>query len=274
MVRYTKVELQFENGEIWKSEIDQGGYNNIIMDFDDLSEKKYNKIEYITIKDDLGSIPCPLPKNLTHIEFYRCPEYCRFKQGLPKTLTVLNIEDCGLCELPELPPKLTFLNCNNNYLKTIPELPNKLQDLHCRNNRIVSLPKLPKSLIFMDCSNNKIRILPELSDKLMNSYSGYRTVLWTYNNILEEIPRPYDLHFYEYILSYTLPKNLLGQLNGPIRRKIITEYNSDIIAYVRDNLKNKANNIGEWFLDCKYNPKYAYCRRKLKRDYNEAFSFE
>lgn len=274
MGRYTDIELRFENGENWESEVDKAGYDNIIMDFDELDEKKYNKIEYLTIKRDLGNMPCPLPKNLIYIEFYKCFNYNIFKQGLPNTLTVLNIEDCQLLELPELPPKLTFLNCRNNFLKIVPELPKTLQDLHCRNNRIVSLPKLPDSLIFLDCSNNKIRILPEISDRLMRGFRGTRQVLFIYGNPLEEIPRPYDLDFYAYSHGYNFSINLLRGLSGPIKDKIVDNYGIDIKNYVKDNLKRKVNFIGEWFLDCKYNPKYAYCRRQLKRDYDEAFSSE
>ena len=32
-----------------------------------------------------------------------------------------------------------------------------------------------------------------------------------------------------------------------------------------------SNKIGEWFLECKYNPKYKYCRDRVDKEYNELF---
>ena len=35
--------------------------------------------------------------------------------------------------------------------------------------------------------------------------------------------------------------------------------------------KMAVSKIENWFLECKFNPKYAYCRRRLMREYNEIF---
>jgi hypothetical protein len=32
-----------------------------------------------------------------------------------------------------------------------------------------------------------------------------------------------------------------------------------------------SNKIGEWFLDCKYDPKYLYCRKRLMKEYGELY---
>jgi len=32
------------------------------------------------------------------------------------------------------------------------------------------------------------------------------------------------------------------------------------------------NKIGNWFLDCKYNPKYSYCRKRLMKEYEELYN--
>ena len=29
--------------------------------------------------------------------------------------------------------------------------------------------------------------------------------------------------------------------------------------------------IGEWFLECKYNPKYKYCKDRLIKEYEELY---
>ena len=33
-----------------------------------------------------------------------------------------------------------------------------------------------------------------------------------------------------------------------------------------------ANKIGNWYLDCKYNPKYKYCRIRLMKEYEELYT--
>ncbi len=32
-----------------------------------------------------------------------------------------------------------------------------------------------------------------------------------------------------------------------------------------------ANKIGNWFLECKYNPQYKYCQNRLNSEYDELY---
>ena len=36
-------------------------------------------------------------------------------------------------------------------------------------------------------------------------------------------------------------------------------------------MKVFANKIGDWYLECKYNPKYKYCKDRINKEYEEAF---
>ena len=36
--------------------------------------------------------------------------------------------------------------------------------------------------------------------------------------------------------------------------------------------KVPSNIIGTWFLDCKYNPKYKYCKDRLNEEYDSLYS--
>ena len=40
--------------------------------------------------------------------------------------------------------------------------------------------------------------------------------------------------------------------------------------YYKEN-QTFANKIGEWFLECKYNPKYKYCRDRVDKEYDKLF---
>ena len=71
-------------------------------------------------------------------------------------------------------------------------------------------------------------------------------------------------------------------LNNIILVYLIEEYrydNNPIYDYIKDKFggnlelyhkecKIFANKIGEWFLECKYNPKYKYCKDMINKDYD------
>jgi len=51
-------------------------------------------------------------------------------------------------------------------------------------------------------------------------------------------------------------------------------YNDTIYKFnklIHKQHKIYAKKIEIWFLECKYNPKYKYCRERLKREYDETF---
>ena len=129
---------------------------------------------------------------------------------------------------------IDYIDCSHNWLVNLPELPNSLQYFICSNNNLSSLPELPYLLIYLYCSNNNIYSLPELPNLLADMY--------------------YD--------------------NNPIRTHIIHYFNGKHQQYFehQTNMKRTfANKIGNWYLDCKYNPKYLYCRKRLMKEYEELY---
>ena len=46
---------------------------------------------------------------------------------------------------------------------------------------------------------------------------------------------------------------------------------SGLTKYYEEIVKNATNIIGEWFLKCKYNPQYKYCRNILENEYNDLY---
>ena len=141
----------------------------------------------------------------------------------------------NLSILPELPNSLIELSCSNNDLFNLPKLPNSLTELWCNNNNLSSLPDLPNSLTHLMVNNNNLSSLPNLPNLL-------QTIVYGYNPI------------YNYIQIY---------FNGD-KKKYFKYHN---------NIKRKfVNKIGVWFLDCKYNPKYLYCRTRLMKEYDELYN--
>ena len=109
--------------------------------------------------------------------------------------------------------------------------------LNCANNNLSSngLPQLPNSLENLYCFDNKLSSLPQLPNSL--------TCLNCWNN------NP----IYDYIAKY---------------------FNNDWKQYrefQHKTLRIFADKIGEWYLECKYNPEYEICKKRLKLEYENLY---
>ena len=90
-------------------------------------------------------------------------------------------------------------------------------------------------IIYINCINNKLSSLPELPNSL---------------NHIEYSNNP----IYKYIKNYFDGKTIN-----------YFEYHNNIKIIF-------SNKIGNWYLDCKYNPKYLYCRKRLMKEYEELYN--
>ena len=139
---------------------------------------------------------------------------------------------------------IVFIDCYENQLTELPILPLSLKSLICSNNQLTNLPTLSDNLKKLWCSDNKLTELPILPDSLSQLYCK--------SNQLTELP--------------TLPGSLKGitYYNNPIHDFIDRNFNGNLDEYQewkQNCLKKFVRKIEDAFLKCKYNPKYAYCRR-------------
>lgn len=164
---------------------------------------------------------------------------------------------CGfnnLTEVPRLPKKLKILHCNRNKINIIENLPNTLILLNCSGNNIRKLENLPNKLEKLICSENKLTRLVDLPDSLR--------VLRCANNLLKII----DM-------------KVLDKWNG-----FINYDNNPLVKIIRENIgskkkynkyylkyKESAKIIEDWYLECKYNPSYKYCRDRLNKEYDNLY---
>ena len=114
-------------------------------------------------------------------------------------------------------------------------MPNSSEELYCGCNNLSNLPKLPNSLKILLCGFNSLSSLPEILNSL--DYFSYN--------------------------------------NNPIHSYIKTHFNGNEKKYIEydKNMKRQfANKLGDWYLDCKYNPKYLYCRKRLMKEYEELYN--
>ena len=175
---------------------------------------------------------------------------------------------------------IIYIWCVNNSLSILPELPNSLEIFWCVNNSLSILPELPNSLIELYCCANKLSSLPKLPNSL--------EILWCSSNNLSslpELPNLLDDFVYYDNPIYTFIKKNLKNTKKKFVNKIENwfldcKHNSDY-SYCRTRLKKEyekqtyaANIIRNWYLDCKYNPKYLYCRKRVMKEYEELYSIE
>ena len=113
---------------------------------------------------------------------------------------------------------------------------NDIKYIDCSDNDLTSFPdNLPNSIEYLYCENVNLTSLP---DNLPNSLKELRCY---YNPIYNFIQKYHNKDWKEYIIwktQYKVPSNI----------------------------------IGSWFLDCKYNPRYKYCKDRLDKEYDSLYS--
>lgn len=178
---------------------------------------------------------------------------------LPNKLTKLSIMCNHVTELPELPDTLVWLNCNDNKLTKLPILPPLLRNLFCNGNQITSLPELPSTLRRILCADNEITALPKLPDSLID-------LCCSKNNITE-------IEKHRIYMDTTEVSCIFD--NNPIYEYIHDYFDSDVMRYfdfIEAYEQRFANKISQWYLDCKYNPKYKICRDRIEEEYEELYN--
>ena len=154
----------------------------------------------------------------------------------------------SLTVLPTLPHSLRHLYCSNNLLKVLPTLPNSLRHLYCHHNKIILLPTLPNSLQKLYCCyNNNLTLLPTLPNSL--------EVFNCYSNLLLFLP--------------IFPKSLTNKKyrNNPVFTYIKENCANNLAIYHRIN-EIFSNKLVGWYLDCRENPTFKFCRTRLNKEYD------
>ena len=111
---------------------------------------------------------------------------------------------------------------------------NDIIELYCYSNQLTSLPTLPKTLTHLSCSGNQLTFLPVLPKSLIH--------FQYYNNPIYDLIKDY--------------------FKGD--RKLYNNHNKKILTLF-------SNKIKWWFLNCRENPEFKYCRDRLNLQYDELF---
>jgi len=120
--------------------------------------------------------------------------------------------------------------------------------LNCTNNKLSVLPIIPDSLVYIYCYNNLLSTLPKLPNDLIE--------ILCYNNLLPFLPK--------------FPNSLINKdySNTPVYTYIRQKCGGDIDIYHRVN-EIFATKLVRWYLDCRENPHYKFCRTRLDKEYDD-----
>lgn len=218
---------------------------------------KYNSIYLLSISN-INFIPPKYPSKLISLKFHKVD--METMPLIPNNIMSLSINNCNLENIPVFPQGISFLDIRYNYIKYLPELPPKITEFHASHNNLSILPdKIPDKIRLFDVSYNNLEDLP------YNLIRKHKTCWITYkhNKVYDTINDTYNNNLDDYLTYHEYRIIIQKYFNGNLTKFIDFKTKSE---------KKFANKIGTWFLKCKYNPEYKYCRNWVEKTYADTYN--
>lgn len=254
--------------------------------------------DYSDVRDvNIFQIPCVSAIGLT-ARYYNLAQLTNI---LPLTinLTKLKIQKLQLQQLPKLPDTLKVLYCEDNLIKILPKLPLSMTHLYAECNSIEHCEDeiFPPNLHIIFLGYNKLKTIPKYHD---NEFS----IISFNDNSLTEIPKLPKINNFAVIdfsgneeikefpkipVSYNCnisiddtnierlplhdPKLVIFNYERTPLKNFLEEEYKPMNMYMKDEKEkyDAVKKIEIWFLKCKYNPEYKYCKNRLNKEYEKMF---
>ena len=214
-----------------------------------VTEPFYDDITELGFLSYFRDVLPPLPQNLVKLSLGCCFDLKKLPE-LPNSLTELTYSNCGQLEITKLHEGLKTFVCNESRLTKLPNLPDSLEHLQFYDNNISEIPNIPRNLKKLYCPHNKLNSIPELPKTV-------KSINCRYNNLASFpiIPEGCEIKYDNNPICKIMKKRF-----DPVKT---------YIEFERITKRKYVRKIEAWFLECKYNPEYEYCRKRLRREYNE-----
>lgn len=229
-------------------------------------------------RNKLTSLP-DLPNSLENLKCYR--NDIRILPELPKNLKTLNASHNKLIALPNLPENINIVEVNNNHIEKIGYLPAKCK-LYIPDNKLSYFNRnMIDNFIYAhneyEKTNNKSSVLyvyfEEINEKRGINNKKILNLFTIYNN---------NPIFYKIIKTFIPYKHVKEILETEVHKhnnsyiyRTRTRYPS--IKYPEFDrfidILDAIDKISNWFLEVKYNPKYGYCQRRIKKEFEEMYEY-
>jgi hypothetical protein len=120
--------------------------------------------------------------------------------------------------------------------------------------------------LIRDDSNNKLNVLDSYNIKKMNKV--IKDSQKFYGPFL--VKRCMSIyHLSKYNICVDILNKIIHYYVNDFYKK---QYNAPLYRFITVSEKTIiANIIGNWFLECRYNPEYRYCRNMILRQYTQLF---
>lgn len=252
----------------------------------DVSDLNLSKIGLPQMPQKLKSLKCdncllngmrPLPLKLKKLS---CKNNGIGSLFLTPNMIHLDCTNAGISHLYHIPDTLKYLNCSYNKIDRLPELIfSNIETLICSNNNLKKLPKMPDTLKTLICYHNrKLHNIPPLPDGVQ-IFDMSNCMLNHVPNIPKKILLMYTSHdivsIDEINLHSKLCNNIYGEIYkfSPYEKLLKLSDKKDDIEQLEDIIKQwyAVKIISDWFLECKYNPKYKYCKDRLQNEFDDLY---
>jgi len=188
-----------------------------------------------------------------------------------------------LKEIPKLPNSLKVLHAIYNVnLHIIHNLPTNIKELKIHDCRKIN--KLPlfinHDIPYLNLINTNVCELPVLLNQTTSGIGIDNTPLYDFihNNIMKkyDMKTKFEKIWQEKAQKYIQAYPCISQFSlDYYRHTILNDLDKELLSiYIEWNnnrYKKFVRKIENWFLECKYNPKYKYCQKRLKLEFDEMY---
>lgn len=229
----------------------------------------YNQIDRLYIE-------CSIPS----IEYLNCRHnfikellYWNLTDKCVAKLEYIKYIDCSynkLRYLPHLGNNLTFLKCSHNQISSLPFIPKNIKNIYCKGNRLNKFPllEMPSSIEFIDISETNIDKLPSILLKTP-IFATAKNMCCRWRMRIYDTPVGDFIYHGKNREKYRINELINREWEQKYGGTCNTEKPCHIELYLIHPYVKKIEN---WFLNCKYNPKYKYCRNRLLEEHDKLFS--
>jgi len=228
-------------------------------------------------------------------------------EKLPNSITELKITHNKISSVEKYPSNIEILYLNHNNISKMVNIPSTLTEIHLSFNKLTKFPKFPPSMTNIYISNNCLTSMPiyisyertciiciknlikeiepkyRLVFRILSNISNKTRIIFNDNPIYDNVLK-FTCMLFELEYEHKLKTTMLNRLSLYFGKTITTNQIYSYTRMINDSIPcsyrilalyldvpRAVRIIEKWFIECKYNPKYGYCQRRLENEFDELY---